>query len=156
LHILKRTFKEMSSISKSQQEISKDFVTPNVNDALQQARQVLTHGSVDPGPNERLLQESTSVKVSQNKQDKIEVVIRRSTVSHQNTDDESEEFVSYSDSELYGPSVGALPRMGSQETLLGNHASHTNAKYRRKHGECWRKADLAKDETDMRLKSKLM
>ena len=32
--------------------------------------------------------------------------------------------------------------------MLGNHASHTNAKYRRKHGEYWRKADLAKDETD--------
>lgn len=53
----------MSSNTKDPTESSKDFVTPNVNDALQQARQVLTNGSVDPIPHERLLQESTSIKV---------------------------------------------------------------------------------------------
>lgn len=90
------------------------------------------------------------------------MVIRRSTVAQ--TDDEGEEVgkiwyflraytlfsASYSDSDLPKKdySLNTLSRAGSQENLLSNRASHTNAKYRRKHGECWRKADLAKEETD--------
>lgn len=53
----------MSSNTCGSDKNSNDFVTSNVNDVLKDARQVLTHGSVHPSPHERVLQESTSVKV---------------------------------------------------------------------------------------------
>lgn len=54
-------------------------------------------------------------------------------------------LASYSDSELpqFGPRRRTLQRVGSQENLLN---THTNAKYRRKHGECWRKADVSRED----------
>lgn len=73
---------------------SNDFVSADVNEALQEARQIVTEGRARYNPNERLIDDATTIKVTHQgtRNDPIEVTVRRSRiVSQPNTDDEDEE-----------------------------------------------------------------
>ena len=74
--------------------ISNDFVSADVNEALQEAREIITKGRARDNPNERLIDDATTVKVTHqgSRNDPIEVTVRRSRiVSQPNTDEEDDE-----------------------------------------------------------------
>jgi hypothetical protein len=72
---------------------NEDFVSSDVNQALQEARLIVTKGKHKEHPNQHLIEESTTVKVKNyGTEDPVEVFISRSTKTAQDTssDEESE------------------------------------------------------------------
>lgn len=59
-----------------------DFISADVSEALQEAREIVTEGKARDNPNERLIKDSTSVKVTKtgSRFDPIEVTVSRSRI----------------------------------------------------------------------------
>lgn len=102
-----------STIQRTSSE--EDFVSQDVSDALQEAREIATEGKARDNPRERLRSDTTTVKVMKGgRNDPMEVIVSRSRVVSQSDtecDDAEEEcasgedecwgqFGSYSDSEF--------------------------------------------------------
>jgi adiponectin receptor len=140
---------------------SRDFVSASVNEALQEAREIVTEGKARDNPRERLIEDSTSVKVNQHAEnDQIEIVVTRSRiVSQENSEDSEPEHNSgsYSDSDLQAlykrsrqtsssSHIHTSPKAESDENLLlsstdGIRSRKTSVRYRRKHDQLWRRDD---------------
>ncbi|KAI1733086.1 hemolysin-III related domain-containing protein [Ditylenchus destructor] len=135
-----------------------DFVSRDVNQALQEARDILTKGKARKNSGERLIEDSTAIKFNQGCVDgPVEVMISRSRIvaSQPNSSDDEEELLgSFSDSDLPKSSRHhsfvsrkcSHMRSLSDDELLTNaddagNASRVNVRYRRKHDELWRRDD---------------
>uniref|UniRef100_A0A915DI12 Adiponectin receptor 2 n=1 Tax=Ditylenchus dipsaci TaxID=166011 RepID=A0A915DI12_9BILA len=131
--------------------MSQDFVSFGVNEALQEAREIVTEGKARDNPRERLIEDSTTVRVINqgSKNDPIEVVVSRSRViSQPNTDDEQDNFGSYSDSDLPAlhkrSSESFKFRAESDDNLIisdGLRSRKTSVRYRRKNDHLWHRDD---------------
>lgn len=129
-----------------------DFVSSDVNEALQEARLIVTRGKrlSTSGEDHHMLEDSTSVQVTKSgsRSDPVEVIITRSTKFTQDsgTDEEAAgELVptsrrpsdSQSDSDL----CPRPARRASLENALAEKKTkkHTSARYRRRKNELWTK-----------------
>jgi adiponectin receptor len=125
-------------------EKSSNFVEPSINAALQQARQIVTHGKADANINENVIEESTAVQVkkSNNKQSPVEVTISRSrrVVSQSSSEDEGEK----SDNDVISDRTQTL---SSKSTENLSNDIHTEARYARGVTGLWRR----ESEDDIRL-----
>ncbi|VDK48253.1 unnamed protein product [Anisakis simplex] len=93
-YFLNEEFDEKESDEDETQKGSDSDGIGDANEALQEARQILTEGRARENPFEKVLEESTTVQVLKvgSYCDPIEVLVSRSTVTSQpNTDDEEEE-----------------------------------------------------------------
>ncbi|MFH4974844.1 hypothetical protein AB6A40_001553 [Gnathostoma spinigerum] len=131
--------------------------SPDVMEALEEARQIMTNGQIERHSSSKLLEESTIVQVLKagSHTDPIEVLVSRSTVtSQQNTDDEDEDDDSGSlwrrMSAVRGkartrakscshPCIHRPQFGGSQEELSSTR--HMVVRYRKKEGDEWRRDD---------------
>uniref|UniRef100_A0A915PFY8 DUF7930 domain-containing protein n=1 Tax=Setaria digitata TaxID=48799 RepID=A0A915PFY8_9BILA len=129
----------------------------DVNEALQEAQEIMTDGKPRERHPEHLLEESTTVEVVKAGRhgDPIEIVVTRSTVTSQpNTDDEGDGALSGSDSESFLPSRTKSSSLCHTYTCNGEGSSdevvsrRTNVHYRRKRGDNWRLDDGVKGEGD--------
>jgi hypothetical protein len=81
-----------SNRKKSQPNVKDDFVSDEVNHALQEARQIITNKG-KAKPDEHLIEESTTVKIKnfgKKATDPVEVFISRSTKKTQDSSDEED------------------------------------------------------------------
>jgi adiponectin receptor len=124
----------MSSEKPDGKEKTSNFVEPSVNAALQQARQILTHGKADVNLNENVIEDSTAVQIkkSTNKQSPVEVTISRSTVVSQSSSEDEGET---SDSDAISDKTQTL---SSKSTENLNSDTHTEARYARGVSGMWR------------------
>lgn len=69
-----------------------DFVSADVNEALQEAREIVTEGRARDNPKERLIEDSTSVKVTKmgTRFDPVEVIVSRRRVVSQASEEEDD------------------------------------------------------------------
>ncbi|KAH7721894.1 adipor-like receptor [Aphelenchoides avenae] len=155
-----------------------DFVSADVNEALQEARRILTKGeSNQKQQDEHILDESTTVRFTRTgrtRNDPVEVFISRSTiVTQKETEEEEEDIGSYSDSDIQTRSRTRSTvsrsclhrRAGSDECLVAGVKAalepglrHTHVQYRRKHDDFWRRDEqdqeripAGKDQDEARL-----
>lgn len=152
--------KKMDSITSNENDVvsaalSASNYSYDVDEALQEAREILTEGKAREHPFEKVLEESTTVQVLKegSRSDPIEVVVTRSTITSQpNTDDEEDSdlgSLSGSDSDVrlsrsplnsYSHSHSHRHRThscGDEDTL----PRHTNVRYRRRKGDSWQRDD---------------
>ncbi|KAI6223557.1 hypothetical protein M3Y99_01454400 [Aphelenchoides fujianensis] len=138
---------------------SKDFVSSDVNQALQEARRVVSNEKKTDKQNENLIEEHTTVQVrnSGKKSDPFEVFISHSTITRNDSEEDLFGSGSLSDSDLPRSPRHSCSRLrktaaGSETNVLvaANQSKHTNVRYRRKHDKFWtRDDDDAKDtQTD--------
>ncbi|KAI6175641.1 Adiponectin receptor protein [Aphelenchoides bicaudatus] len=161
---------------KSQPNASEDFVSSDVNRALQEAREIITNKGKQK-PDHHLIEESTTVQVKnfgKKNELPVEVYVTRSTKTAQDTDEEEEIIASFSDSELRNERAHSfgnrklrhrpvsdkdIPKLAKEEGEKP-FTHHTNARYRRKRDEMWTRDDtsfgspkkaLAQNNDDARL-----
>ncbi|KAM3725487.1 Progestin and adipoQ receptor-like protein [Dirofilaria immitis] len=147
--------KEISDTISSCNRIRSGNFLLDVNEALQEAQQIMTDGKPRERHPEHVLEESTTVEVVKTggHGDPIEIVVTRSTVMSQpNTDDEGDGALSGSDSESFLPSQTKSSSLsytyngeGSSDEIFSRCA---NVHYRRKRGDNWRLDDGVKSEGD--------
>ncbi|VIO86976.1 Uncharacterized protein BM_BM2728 [Brugia malayi] len=145
--------KKINDATLSHSRITTGNLLLNVNEALQEAQEMMIDGKPRERHLEHLLEESTTVEVVKTGRhgDPIEIVVTRSTVTSQpNTDDEGDE----SDSESLLPSRTMSSSLSHSYTYSGEGSSDevlsrcTNVHYRRKRGDNWRLDDGLKGEDD--------
>ncbi|KAI6206936.1 hypothetical protein M3Y94_00972000 [Aphelenchoides besseyi] len=144
---------------KTTESNSQDFVSSDVNRALQEARHVVNRKKQNS--NENLIEESTTVQVrnSGKKTDPFEVFISRSTITHHDNSSEDELMGgSLSDSDIARPQrtrSSSSHHKCLRKTAAGSDTNvyntakdatdkslkHTNVRYRRKQGKFWTRDD---------------
>ncbi|KAK6110698.1 hemolysin-III related family protein [Brugia pahangi] len=149
--------KKINDATLSHNRITTGNLLLNVNEALQEAQEMMIDGKPRERHLEHLLEESTTVEVVKTGRhgDPIEIVVTRSTVTSQpNTDDEGDGAFSESDSESLLPSQTMSSSLSHSYTYSGEGSSDevlsrcTNVHYRRKRGDNWRLDDGLKGEDD--------
>uniref|UniRef100_A0A0N5A401 Adiponectin receptor protein n=1 Tax=Parastrongyloides trichosuri TaxID=131310 RepID=A0A0N5A401_PARTI len=132
-----------------------DFCSSDINDALNEAREIITKGKASEKVGEHILQDSTSFKVDKTGADgrPVEVVVKRSTIATHFSDEEEEYLNSGSDGEGWFEfgSGKIRSRANSCENinklLAHGEERHTKARYHKKKGSFWTKQD---DKTDVK------
>jgi hypothetical protein len=144
-----------SSTRTPPQTTESDFVSFDVNEALQEARRIVTKGTRTSQNDERYFDESTTVKFTRSgctRFDPVEVSISRSTSTVSQKESREEDLGSFSDSDIntHSQSASSLTslkrRADSDDCLLAVDSEdqkhrHTNVAYRRKHNDLWQKED---------------
>jgi len=145
---------------KSQPNVNDDFVSPDVNQALQEAQQVISQKKSKENPNQHLIEESTTVRLKNfgNRTDPVEVFISRCTKTTQDSDEEI--IASQSDSELRKLSRTQSRKLSKHHTAASDNDIdklidddipfnfHTNVRYRKKHDELWTRDDGERNVID--------
>uniref|UniRef100_A0A7E4VCR2 Adiponectin receptor protein n=1 Tax=Panagrellus redivivus TaxID=6233 RepID=A0A7E4VCR2_PANRE len=128
-----------------------DFVSPNVNEALQEARLIATQGKASPtNKNEHVLEDSTTFQVIKSDSNKspVEVVISRSKVVSQSDDGTR---TVHSDPNLSSDERTDPTQLSSKSTenLLDAdyNEHHTNVRYRRKQLGMWERENEGEAHT---------
>jgi adiponectin receptor len=144
-----------SSTRTPPQTSESDFVSFDVNEALQEARRIVTKGTRTSQNDDRYFDESTTVKFTRSgctRFDPVEVSISRSTSTVSQKESREEDLGSFSDSDIntHSQSASSLTslkrRADSDDCLLAVDSEdqkhrHTNVAYRRKHNDLWQKED---------------
>uniref|UniRef100_A0AC35U554 Adiponectin receptor protein n=1 Tax=Rhabditophanes sp. KR3021 TaxID=114890 RepID=A0AC35U554_9BILA len=148
-------------------ESEDDFCSNDVSDAINEAREIITTGKASEKLGGHVLEDTTTVRIekSGSSTDPMQVVVRRSTIVTQLTDDEEDYMSSGSESDSAPRKYSGLQksRANSAENInqLLSHSDkvetrHTTARYHKKHGKFWQKevenedlADFADDEANL-------
>uniref|UniRef100_A0A0K0EP17 Adiponectin receptor protein n=1 Tax=Strongyloides stercoralis TaxID=6248 RepID=A0A0K0EP17_STRER len=126
-----------------------DFCSPYINEALNEAREIVTKGKASEKLGEYILQDSTSIKVDKTREKgkPVEVTVKRSTIKTHFSDEEEDYLSSCSDNEGIFDFMGGKirSRANSNEDLdkllASGEERHTKVRYHKKKGSFWTKQD---------------
>ncbi|CEF60745.1 Adiponectin receptor protein [Strongyloides ratti] len=133
----------------NQDKSDDDFCSPYINEALNEAREIVTKGKASEKIGEYILQDSTSIKVDKTREKgkPVEVIVKRSTITTHFSDEEEDYLSSGSDGEgIFDFKSGKIrSRANSNEDLdkllASGEERHTKARYHKKKGSFWTKQD---------------
>uniref|UniRef100_A0A0K0FBH6 Adiponectin receptor protein (inferred by orthology to a D. melanogaster protein) n=1 Tax=Strongyloides venezuelensis TaxID=75913 RepID=A0A0K0FBH6_STRVS len=133
-----------------------DYFSPYINDALNEAREIVTKGKATEKIGEHILQDTTSIKVDKTraKGKPVEVIVKRSTIATHYSDEEEDYLSSGSDGEGLFDFIGGKVRSRANscedidKLLASGEERHTKARYHKKKGSFWTKQDNKSSEKD--------